>query len=113
LDNRFLYYIRSRFARFRRMPCRFARLADVAGIVYGASRRWFGLANALQSGNPSLEIWSSGGCRFETLGAFTVIATALLNPFQAAIGVGRHVGFVLIATSFEARLVGVLNGVGR
>jgi hypothetical protein len=45
--------------------------------------------------------------------AFAPIATALLDPFQAAIGVGCFVGFVLIGTSFEARLVGFLVGIGR
>ena len=45
--------------------------------------------------------------------AFPPIATALLDPFQAAIGVDCFVGFVLIGTSFEARLVGLLVGIGR
>jgi hypothetical protein len=45
--------------------------------------------------------------------ALAPIATALLDPFQAAIGVGCFVGFELIGTSFAARLVGLLIGIAR
>ena len=45
--------------------------------------------------------------------AFFPIATALLDPFQAAIGVGCFVGVELIGTSFAARLVRLLIGIDR
>jgi hypothetical protein len=48
---------------------------------------------------------------FQMLVAFAPIA-AFLDPFQAAIGVGRFVGLILIRTGFEARLVGLFVGMG-
>src|SRR6202011_2031140 len=49
----------------------------------------------------------------ELLVAFAVIAAALLDPFQAAIGVGGLVGVVLIDAGVHPRLAGGLLGIFR
>src|SRR5436190_3307062 len=49
----------------------------------------------------------------QLLGAFAVIAAALLDPLQAAIAVGGLVGVVLIDAGMHARLAGGLLGVFR
>ena len=49
----------------------------------------------------------------QLLGAFAVIAAALLDPLQAAIGVGGLVGVVLVDAGVHARLAGGLLGIFR
>src|SRR4029077_8312869 len=49
----------------------------------------------------------------QLLGAFAVIAAALLDPFQAAIGAGRLVGVVLVDTGVHPRLAFALLGIFR
>src|SRR6202021_2543005 len=53
----------------------------------------------------------SGG--LQPLVALAVIATALLDPFQTAIGIGFLVGFVLIDTGVHAGLAGAFVGIFR
>src|SRR6266704_625135 len=49
----------------------------------------------------------------QLLGAFTVIAAALLDPLQAAIGVGGLVGVVLVDAGVHPRLAGAFLGIFR
>src|ERR1700730_4297303 len=53
------------------------------------------------------------GSALQLLVALAVIAAALLDPFQPAIGVGSLVGIVLIDASMHAALAGCLLGVFR
>src|SRR5579872_380646 len=54
---------------------------------------------------------SSSSGSFEALVAFAVVAAALLDPFQAAIGICRLVGIVLIEAAVHARLASAFLGV--
>src|SRR5258705_9995016 len=49
----------------------------------------------------------------QLLGALAVIAAALLDPLQAAIGVGSLVGVVLIDAGVHPRLAGAFLGIFR
>src|SRR6516165_11362389 len=53
------------------------------------------------------------GRTLQPLVTLRVIAAALLNPLQAAVGVGRLVGVVLVDAGVHARLAGRLLGVFR
>src|SRR6266404_6299232 len=50
---------------------------------------------------------------FQFLGALTVIAAALLDPLQAAIGIGGLVGVVLIDAGVHPRLASAFLGIFR
>src|SRR4051812_19882821 len=56
---------------------------------------------------------SGSGGALQLLGAFAVVAAALLDPLHAAIGVGRLVGVVLVDAGVHPRLAGRLLGVFR
>src|SRR5882672_5857727 len=58
------------------------------------------------SGRAYIRCWS--GCALQLLGAFAVIAAALLDPLQATIAVCGLVGVVLIHASVHAGLAGGL-----
>ena len=51
------------------------------------------------------------GRALQLLGAFAVVAAALLDPLQAAIGVAGLVGIVLVHARVHARLAGGLLGI--
>src|SRR4029079_10125250 len=56
---------------------------------------------------------SPSGGAFQLLRAFAVIAAALLDPLQPAMGIGSLVGVVLIDTGVHAGLAGGLLGIFR
>src|ERR1700732_1693108 len=49
---------------------------------------------------------------FQTLVALAPIAATLLDPFQAAIGIGCFVRLILIVAGFHARLTWLFIGIG-
>src|SRR5437764_12423152 len=66
----------------------------------------------MQTGPAAASIPRSGG-PFQALGAFAVVAAALLDPFQAAIAVAGLVGIVLVDASMHPGPAGALLGVFR
>ena len=62
---------------------------------------------------PRPEVIAGSSRALQLLGAFAVIAAALLDPLQAAIAVGGLVGVVLIDAGVHARLAGAFLGIFR
>src|SRR5262249_40413390 len=64
------------------------------------------------AGGPATPSFGSGRA-LQLLGAFAVIAAALLDPFQATIAIGRLVGVVLVDAGVHACLAFALLGIFR